>query len=87
RLTPWEAALGAKVNLRTLDGEVTLNIPPGSQSGKKLRLRNKGLRKRAEERGDLLVNLMIVVLEKLSDKEAELLRELAEVSSFQPRSS
>lgn len=86
-VSPWEAALGAKVEVRTLDGQVTLTVPAGAQSGQKLRLRGKGLPQRAGNngRGDLLVHLKTVVPTKLSDREKELFETLAKESKFDPR--
>ena len=57
-LAPWEAALGTKVRIPTLDGEVDMTIPPGTDSGKKLRLRHRGLGP-DPSRGDLLVRVAI----------------------------
>ncbi len=83
-LAPWEAALGAKVRVPTLDGAVEMNIPAGVSSGKKLRLRGKGLGKGADK-GDQLVRMMIAVPETLSDKERDLWEQLARASNFHPR--
>jgi curved DNA-binding protein len=84
-VAPWEAALGAKVPFATLDGEVKLTLPPGSQSGKKLRLKGKGLPKKKDERGDLELELQIKVPKELSDEERRLFEALREASSFDPR--
>lgn len=84
-ITPWEAALGAKVPLETLSGKVTLTIPAGSSSGRRLRLRGKGLPKKGGGRGNLEVELQIVVPKTLSAKERALFEQLAEASSFDPR--
>lgn len=85
-ITPWEAALGAKVMIPTLDGQASLTIAAGTESGQRLRLRGKGLRQsRGLEPGDLLVAIKIVVPKKLSAKERELLEELSRVSTFSPR--
>jgi curved DNA-binding protein len=85
-ITPWEAALGASVTLSTLDGnQAVLKVPPGSSSGKKLRLRGLGLPRREGERGDLVVELKIVVPAALSEEERRLFEELARSSSFHPR--
>ena len=86
-LAPWEAALGATVEVDTLDGTVNLKIPPGSQSGQKLRLRGKGLSRNGDGPGDLFARVKIVVPKELSSKEKELFSEMAEVSSFEPRES
>lgn len=85
-VTPWEAALGAKVPVETLDGTVTLTLPPGSQSGQKLRLRGKGMPKRGtNEAGDLLAQVKIVVPKTLSPRERELFEALQKESKFEPR--
>ena len=83
-LAPWEAALGARVPVRTLDGEVELNIPAGTSSGRKFRLRGKGLGS-VVARGDLLARVMIRVPEQLTDNERELWNKLAETSAFSAR--
>jgi curved DNA-binding protein len=84
-IAPWEAALGAPVQVVTMDGTVNLKIPSGSQSGQKLRLRGKGFPKKGGARGDLIARLKIVVPKDLTAKEKELFAEMAEVSSFKPR--
>ncbi|MFW6414973.1 MAG: DnaJ C-terminal domain-containing protein [Thermodesulfobacteriota bacterium] len=85
-LTPWEAALGSKLNVPTLDGQVEMKIPAGSNSGQKLRLKGKGLG-RGNKKGDQLVRLQIRVPKQLSEKEEELLQELSQVSEFNPRNN
>jgi curved DNA-binding protein len=84
-LAPWEAALGAKVRIPTLDGAVEMNIPAGSSSGRKLRLAGKGLGGRGG-RGDQLVRLMVQVPPSASDAQKELWEKLAASSDFHPRS-
>lgn len=84
-VSPWEAALGAKVDFHTLDGEVRLTIPPGTQGGRKLRLKGKGLPVGMEERGDLELEISIRIPVELSDEERRLFEQLSVVSSFQAR--
>jgi curved DNA-binding protein len=84
-ITPWEAALGAKIEVPTLDGAVQMSVPPGSQSGQRLRLRGKGFLRDGGERGDLYVTLQIVVPKTLSTDERQLFEQLASQSSFHPR--
>lgn len=84
-VAPWEAVLGAKVPVDTLDGQLDLTIPAGSQAGRKLRLRGQGLRRRDNSRGDLYARLKVVVPTTPSSEEKDLYRRLAEVSSFRPR--
>lgn len=85
-LSPWEAVLGAQIEIPTLDGRVQVTVKPGSQAGQKLRLAGKGLSRRGEGAGDLYGVLQIVVPRQISEREQELYRELATASSFQPRS-
>jgi curved DNA-binding protein len=84
-ITPWEAALGAKVPVKTLDGTVTLTIPPGTPSGRSLRLRGQGLAQMGGGRGDLLATVKIMVPTELTERERELYEQLAEESPFRPR--
>jgi curved DNA-binding protein len=83
-LAPWEAALGAKVRVPTLDGAVELNIPPGTDSGRKLRLGRRGLGAGAN-RGDQIVRVMVRVPSAGTDEEKALWESLAKTSSFTPR--
>jgi curved DNA-binding protein len=84
-ITPWEAALGAEVPVKTLSGTYSLKVPAGSQSGQKLRLRGKGMPNPKGAPGDLYAVLKIVVPKKLSKEEKDLFRRLGEVSRFNPR--
>jgi curved DNA-binding protein len=84
-ITPWEAALGAKVEVPTLAGAVSLKIPAGSSSGQKLRINKRGMPKHNDEYGDLFAVVQIVLPSKLSAREHELLKALADSSSFNPR--
>jgi len=86
-ISPWEAALGTRVELSTMTGTVNLTIPPGVQSGQKLRLREKGMPSAKGRYGDLYVIIKIVVPKVLSERERELFEELSRVSSFNPRSA
>jgi curved DNA-binding protein len=84
-LSPWEAALGAGVEVPTLAGPVKLKIPAGTSSGRKLRLTGRGLPKRKEGAGDLYAVAQIVVPEKTSEREQTLYKELGEAAKFNPR--
>ena len=81
-LTPWEAALGAELEVPTLDGPVLLTVPPGTHSARKLRLSGRGL---AQGRSDLYALVRIDVPGTLTDAERQLFLELARISSFNPR--
>lgn len=84
-ITPWEAALGGKVGVPLVRGAAEITIPAGTQSGKRFRLRGKGLARTGNERGDLYAVARIVVPERLSEKERSLLEQLRDASSFEPR--
>jgi curved DNA-binding protein len=84
-LAPWEAALGADVEVPTLDGPVLLTVPPGTRSGRKLRLRGRGLANGRGGRGDQYATVHIDVPATLDERERELFKELAEASRFNPR--
>lgn len=82
-VTPWEAALGAKIAVPLVDGTATVALPPGMQSGKKIRVKDRGLGD--SPRGHLYALVKIVVPETLSDNERKLFEELSDVSHFSPR--
>jgi curved DNA-binding protein len=84
-VAPWEAALGAEVQVPTLDGRVSVKIPPGSRAGQKLRVRGKGLPRPGGGEGDLYAVLQVVTPSVLSEREKQLYRELQQASSFNPR--
>jgi curved DNA-binding protein len=83
-VTPWEAALGAKVTVPTLGGNVELKIPHNSQGGRKLRLKGRGL-STATKSGDQYVTLRIVVPEAKTEQQKKLYREMARVMPVHPR--
>ncbi len=80
-----EAALGAEVEVPTLEGSVTVRIPPGTPNGKTLRVRGRGAPRRNGGRGDLLVKVAVEVPSKLSRKEKDLLEQFARVHRSSPR--
>jgi curved DNA-binding protein len=84
-ITPSEAALGAAVEIPTLEGKVKVRIPPHAQSGQRLRLAGRGLPKPAGASGDLLAQLKIVTPTSLSEREKALYEQLAAASAFNPR--
>jgi curved DNA-binding protein len=84
RIAPWDAMLGAKVPLETLDGQVTLRVPPGSSSGRKIRLRGKGYVTPKGERGDLYAEVQITVPAHLTPEERALVERLRELRGGDP---
>jgi curved DNA-binding protein len=85
-VAPWEAALGATVEVPTLEGRTRIKVPPGSSSGRRLRLKDEGMPGPTGGSGDLYATVKIEVPKKLSKEERQLFERLAEVSSFDPRS-
>lgn len=83
-VAPWEAALGTRINIPTLDGRIQLTVKPGSQSGQRLRIRGKGLR-RGDRQGDLYAVLKVVMPDIVRDEDKVLWKKLAETSNFDPR--
>ena len=78
-LLPPDAALGCAVDVPTLAGSVTLQVPPASSSGRLLRLRGRGL-ENGTQRGDQLVEIVIVIPSSLEDDERALYQRLQEIS-------
>lgn len=86
-ITPWEAVLGARVDVPTIDGQVEMTIPAGAQTGQRLRLRGQGLNKRGGGRGDEYARLKTVVPKTVGDEERRLYEDLRRVSDFDPRAN
>jgi molecular chaperone DnaJ len=86
-VTLTEAAMGAKVEVPTIDGRALLRIPPGTQSGQKLRLREKGVPSAVKEgqRGDEIVEIQAVTPKVSDERSKEILRELAKLNPEDPR--
>ena len=84
-LAPWEAALGASVAVDTPGGEAKVRVPPGTSSGRRLRLKGRGLPNPRGRPGDLYAEARIMVPPTLSDEERRLFEQLAAVSTFDPR--
>jgi molecular chaperone DnaJ len=86
-ITVTEAALGAKIEVPTIDGRSLLRIPPGTHSGQKLRLREKGVPsvRQPGRRGDQYVELQIIVPKPVDERVKELLRELDRLAPVDPR--
>ena len=84
-ITLYEAVLGGKVAVPTLEGKVEMSVPPGSNGGRTLRLRGKGLMTAAKTRGDLLVALRIVLPDEIASALTDVARALAETAPYDPR--
>ncbi len=84
-VTPWEGALGSEVPVPTLGGSARVRVPPGSSTGRRLRLRGQGLPGQSGSAGDLYAEVAVHVPKKLTKRERELFEQLAETSKFDPR--
>src|SRR5215469_15677829 len=79
KIEPWRAVLGSELVVPTLESNVRLKIPPGTQGGQRFRLRERGLPSASGARGNLYVDVQISVPKKLSEREKEIWRELAKL--------
>jgi len=79
KIAPWQAVLGAELTVPTLEGNVRLKIPPGTQPGQRFRLRERGLPTSSGKRGDLYVEVQLAIPRKVTEKEKEIWSELAKL--------
>ncbi len=79
KIAPWQAALGTQLKVPTLEGNVRLKIPAGTQGGQRFRLRERGLPGISGKRGDLYVVAQINIPKKLSEREREIWSQLAKL--------
>lgn len=84
-LAPWEAVLGTNLSVPTLNGRVNIKIPPGTQTGQKLRVRGRGLPLHKGGSGDLIVVASVEVPSQVNNSEKKLWEQLARESTFNPR--
>ncbi|WP_339720098.1 DnaJ C-terminal domain-containing protein [uncultured Paraglaciecola sp.] len=83
-ITPWEAVLGTKLEVPTLNGKINLNIPANSHTGKKLRIKGKGLKNKTAQ-GDMLVIIKIDIPPTTNNETKKLWEQLAEKDQYNPR--
>ena len=84
-ISPWEAALGKKVNIDSIEDTIGVEVPAGIQSGEKIRISQKGYKDGQGGRGDLIANVKTVVPKELTEEEKELFEKLKQISTFNPR--
>ncbi len=84
-LTPWEAALGTKTYINTIDDNIQIYIPQGTQSGEKITISEKGYKTGKGTRGDLVAEVKIMVPRNLTEEEKEQFKKLNDISKFNPR--
>ena len=88
-VTIAEASLGAKIEVPTIDGRAQLKIPPGTQNGQKLRMRERGVESasHAGQRGDEIVTVEVVIPTLNDERSREIMRELAKLNAQDPRTA
>lgn len=84
-LTPWEAALGTRASLETIDDTTKVYIPQGIQSGERIKIPGKGYRINNDTRGDLVAEVKVMVPKQLTKQEKIMFEKLNEISDFNPR--
>lgn len=84
-LAPWEAVLGTRVTIDTIDDTASIYIPQGIRSGEKIRIKQKGYKDGKGGRGDLIAEIKIIVPKNPSKEELELYKKIKEITKFEPR--
>ena len=84
-VAPWEAALGTKLNISSIDEEILLYIPQGTQCGEKLKLKGKGYLDGKGGRGNLIINIQIMNPINITEEEKKLFEQLKKISKYNPR--
>ena len=84
-ITPWEAALGTKLNINSIDEEILLYIPQGTESGENICLKGKGYLNGRGGRGDLIINIQIMNPTDITEEEKKLFEQLKKISKYNPR--
>jgi curved DNA-binding protein len=84
-ITPWEAALGTRVEVHSIDAQTNVYIPQGTQTGELLRIPGKGYIDENGKRGDLVAEVKVMLPQKLTEQEKNLFEQLNKISKFNPR--
>lgn len=87
KLSPWEAALGTNVDIQNIDSTILVKVPGGIQTGEKLRISGSGFWDAQDVRGDLFLNVQVMVPKDLSNEERALFEGLSKTSNFDPRNN
>ena len=85
KISPWEAILGAKIEIPTIDANTSIYIPQGVQTGELIKIPEKGFKNAKGGRGDLYAEIKIMVPSQITKKEEKIFKELSELSKFNPR--
>ena len=86
-LTPWEAALGTRAKVNSIEDETQVYVPQGIQSGEIIRIPGKGYKDGQGSRGDLIAEVKIMVPKNLTEQEKEIFEKLNKISKFNPRTA
>ena len=86
-ITPWEAALSTKVNIKTIEDEISIYIPAGIQSGEKIKIEGKGYKDGKGGRGDFILETKIMIPKCPTEEEKEMFKKLSKISKYNPRIS
>ena len=84
-ITPWEACLGSKIGLETIDGQMEVYIPQGIQTGEKIRIPDKGYRNAQGQRGNLYAEIKVMTPKTLTQEEKAIFEKLNKISKYNPR--
>lgn len=85
KITPWEAALGKKIKMNVLNEDINILIPPCTSSGEVIKVKEKGYKDGKGTRGDLLIEIKIVLPKNINEEQKKLYKELASSNSYNPR--
>ena len=86
-ISPWEAILGAKIEIPTIDENTVVYIPQGIQTGEQIKIPQKGYKIGNGARGDLIAEVKIMMPKTLTEQEVDLYKKLKEISKFNPRNA
>lgn len=86
-ITPWEAALGRKIKVKTIDGIETIEVKRGTSTGEKIVVENKGFRDKSGKRGSLICEVAIMIPFEITEEEEEIYNKLERISNYNPRKS
>ena len=84
-LTPWEAGLSKKIKFESLDSNITIFVPEGTQSGQKIIIEGKGYPDGVGNRGDLILETKIVIPKNFTEEQKEYLKKMEKIMNFNPR--
>ena len=84
-ISPWEAVLGAKVEVNAIDETIGVYIPQGMETGEEICIENKGYKDNKGGRGKFIIKIKIMIPKNITEKEKEIYRQLKKISKFNPR--